>query len=132
MTLGQLIRLVLTTDAAVSALAEERVYAEVAPSNLLHPFIVYDVISDEPDVSMSGTRGPRRIAVEVTSWAAKREDARALGQAAFEVLRDYTGGAAGLSIDSVIAGPERWDFDSTTKLHMSTREYELWVDGVES
>lgn len=132
MTLGQLIRLALTSDATVAALASERVYSEVAPSDLRHPFLVYDVLGDEPDVSMSGSAGPRSVTIEVTAWAPQREHARALGAAAFAVLADYSGGAAGLAIDSVISGSERWDYDATTRLHMATRDYELWVSGVET
>lgn len=129
MTLTQLVRLVLTTDAAVSALASDRVYLEVAPADLRNPFIVFEVLSDEPDVTMSGTSDPRRVTVEVTCWASRRRDARALGKAVYERLRDYSGGAQGLAIDAVIAGSDRWDYDGSTKLHMATRDYDLWVSG---
>jgi hypothetical protein len=131
-TLGQYLRLVLSQDVGVAALAADRVYSEVLPQDPATPAVVFAEVHADEDYALDGPTGGRRASVEVDSWAKKRADATALGLAVKDALSGHSGGAAGLSVQSILFITERWAFDPETGLYRTTQDYEVCTSGEES
>jgi len=129
MNLGSYLRLILTQDPAVAALAGDRVYSEVLPQAPKTPAVVFAVVSADEDVSLDGPTGVRRASLAVDSWAEKRADASALGIAVKRVLSGHSGAAAGFEVQSCFFVTERWAFDPESALYRTSQDYEVWSSG---
>ncbi|MCK6478578.1 MAG: DUF3168 domain-containing protein [Planctomycetaceae bacterium] len=132
MTLGAYLRMVLTQDPGVAALAADRVYSEVLPQAPTPPAVVFDVVSADEDISLSGPTGVRRVSVVVDSWARKRADATALGLAVRRVLAGHSGAAGGLEVQAAFLVSERWAYDAEVDLYRTTQDFEVWTSGEEA
>jgi hypothetical protein len=128
-TLGKYLRLVLTGDAGVAAVAADRVYTEVLPQAGAVPAIVFTEVSGEDDIALDGPTGASARRVQVDSWGKTRADATALGLAVRAALAGHVGGAAGLDVQGVFLGSERWDFDAETALYRTSQDFEVWLAG---
>jgi hypothetical protein len=128
-TLGAYLRLVLTADPGVAALARERVYSEVLPQGPATPAVVFTEVSADEDVALDGPTGVRRTSLAVDSWAEKRADATALGIAVRTALSGHSGAAGGLEVQSCFFVTERWAFDADTGLYRTSQDYEVWSSG---
>jgi hypothetical protein len=129
MTIGAYLRLILTQDPGVAALAGERVYSEVLPQAPETPAVVFDLVSADDDVGLAGPTGVRRASVSVDSWAEKRADATALGLAVRRVLSGHAGAAAGFEVQCCDLVTEHWAFEPDEGLYRTTQDYEAWVSG---
>jgi hypothetical protein len=131
-TLGKYLRLVLTSDAGVAALAADRVYTEVLPQGPVVPAVVFTEVAGDEDVALDGPTGARSRRVQIDAWAKTRAEATSLGLAAKAALSGHAGAAAGLDLQGVFLLAERWDFDAETSLYRTSQDYEVWTSGVES
>jgi len=131
MTLGKYLRLVLTSDAGVAALAADRVYTEVLPQSPTVPALVFTEVAGDEDVALDGPTGTRSRRVQVDAWAATRAEATSLGLAARATLSGHTGAAAGFEVEGVFLLAERWNYDSETRLYRTSQDYEIWTTGSE-
>ncbi len=129
MTLGKYIGLVLTRDAAVAALAADRVYSEVAPDAPKTPHIVFALVAEDEDQAMDGATGVKRASITVDCWGPKRVDATALGKVVKNLLSDHSGAAGGLEVQSFFFVNQAWAFDPETKLYQVNQDYEVWYSG---
>lgn len=59
----------LAAEPTVSALAGDRVYAEIAPSNPVFPFVVLQRITTERVRSLAGPSGRAAVIFQVDCWA---------------------------------------------------------------
>ena len=132
MTLGRYLRMLLTNDAGVAALAADRVYTEVLPQGPVVPAVVFTEVAGDDDVALDGPTGASSRRVQMDSWARTRAEATALGLVAKAALAGHTGAAAGFSVEGVFLVAERWDFDSETALYRTSQDFEVWTSGVES
>jgi len=132
MTLGKYLRLLLTSDAGVAALAADRVYTEVLPQGPAVPALVFTEVAGDEDVALDGPTGTRSRRVQVDAWAATREEATSLGLAAKAALSGHAGAAAGLEVEGVFLLAERWNYDAETRLYRTSQDYEIWTSGAES
>ncbi|MCE9635075.1 MAG: DUF3168 domain-containing protein [Planctomycetes bacterium] len=129
MTLGKYLRMVLTADARVAALAADRVYTEVLPQAGTVPAIVFTEVSGDEDYALDGPTGTSARRVQVDSWAKARADATALGLAVKAALSGHTGAAAGLDVQGVFLVAERWDFDAESALYRTSQDFDVWTAG---
>lgn len=129
MTLGKYLRLVLTSDAGISALAAERVYTEVLPQGPTVPAVVFTEVAGDDDLALDGPTGASSRRVQVDSWARTRAEATALGLAVKSALAGHVGAAAGLEVQGVFLLTERWDFDAETALYRTGQDFEIWTAG---
>jgi hypothetical protein len=128
-TLGRYLRLLLTSDAGVAALAADRVYTEVLPQAPAVPAVVFTEVAGDDDVALDGPTGASSRRVQVDSWGKSRAEATALGLAAKAALAGHAGAAAGFSVEGVFLLSERWDFDSESALYRTSQDYEVWTSG---
>jgi len=131
-TLGRYLRMVLTGDAGVAALAADRVYTEVLPQSPTVPAVVFTEVAGDEDYALDGPTGASSRRVQIDSWAKTRAEATALGLAVKGALAGHAGAAAGLDVQGVFFLTERWDFDPETALYRTSQDYEIWTAGVES
>ena len=129
MTLGQYLRLLLTSDAGVAALAAERVYTEVLPQGPAVPAVVFTEVAGDDDLALDGPTGTSTRRVQVDSWARTRAEATALGLAVKTALAGHVGAAAGLEAQGTFLLAERWDFDAETSLYRTSQDFEVWTAG---
>lgn len=132
MTLGRYLRMVLTHDPGVAALAEDRVYSEVLPQAPKTPAVVFDLVSADEDQALDGPTGVRRTSIAVDSWAEKRADATALGIAVRRAFSGHSGAAGGLEVQSAFLVSERWAFEPDEDLYRTSQDFEVWVSGEEA
>ena len=132
MTLGKYLRLVLTTDARVAALAADRVFTEVLPQSPAVPAVVFTEVTGDEDYALDGPTGTTSRRVQIDAWAKTRAEATSLGLAVKAALADHTGAAAGFGVEAAFLLSERWDFDSETSLYRTSQDYEIWTSGAES
>lgn len=132
MTLGRYLRLVLTADAAVAALAADRVYTEVLPQAPAVPAVVFTEVAGDEDYALDGPTGASSRRVQVDAWAKTRAEATALANAVKAALSGHAGAAAGFAVEGAFLLSERWDFDAETSLYRTSQDYEMWISGVES
>ena len=129
MTLGKYLRLLVTTDAGVAALAADRVYTEVLPQSPALPAVVFTEVAGGEDYALDGPTGAGTRRVQVDAWAKTRAEATALGAALSAALSGHDGAAGGLVVEGVFLLDERWDFDPATGLYRTGQDYEVWVAG---
>ena len=129
MTLGIYLRMVLTQDPSVAALAGDRVYSDVLPQAPKTPAVVITEVSADEDVSLDGPTGVQRTSLAVDSWAEKRADATALGLAVKKTLSGHSGAAGGFEVQSCFFVTERWAFEPETGLYRTSQDYEVWSSG---
>lgn len=132
MTLGRYLRLVLTSDAGVAALAGDRVFTEVLPQASAVPAVVFTEVAGDDDVALDGPTGASSRRVQIDSWAKTRAEATALGVAVKASLASHVGAAAGFSVEGAFLLSERWDFDAETSLYRTSQDFEIWTSGAES
>ncbi len=132
MTLGKYLRLLLTSDAGVAALAGSRVYTEVLPQSPTVPAAVFTEVAGGDDYALDGPTGAGSRRVQVDAWAKTRAEATELALALQAVLSGHTGAAGGLEVEGVFLLNERWDFDPTTGLYRTGQDYEVWIGGTAS
>jgi hypothetical protein len=131
-TLGKYLRMLVTSDASVAALAADRVYTEVLPQGPTVPALVFTEVAGGDDVALDGPTGARSRRVQVDAWAATREEATSLALAAKAALAGHVGAAAGLCVDGVFFLTERWDYDAETRLYRTSADFKIWTTGCES
>jgi len=131
-TLGQYLRMILTSDAGAAALAGDRVYTEVLPQAPVVPAVVFTVVAGGDDVALDGPTGASSRRVQVDAWAKTRAEATSLALAVKTALAGRAGGAAGFDIQGAFLLSERWDFDSETLLFRTSQDWEIWTVGVET
>ena len=129
MTLGAYIRLVLTQDAAVAALAGDRVWSDLLPQKPALPAAVLSLVSGDRDVTLEGWHGVAAQRVQIDAWATTRAQAVALGQAILAVMAGHAGAAGGLEVQGSVLVLERWDYEPDTKLFRVTQDFEVHVAG---
>jgi hypothetical protein len=128
-TLGRYLRLVLTGDAGVAALAGDRVYTEVLPQACDLPAVVFTEVGGDEDVALDGPTGISARRLQVDAWARTRAEATALGLAVRRVLSGHVGAAEGLDVQTIALAAQRWDFDAETSLYRTSQDYDAWTSG---
>ncbi len=126
MTLGQYLRMLLTSDAGVAAIAADRVYTEVLPQAPVLPAVVFTVGAGGDDVALDGPTGASSRRVQIDTWAATRAEATALALAVKAALVGHAGAAAGLDVQGVFFLTERWDYDAESQLFRTNGDFEVW------
>lgn len=132
MNLGKYLRMVLTADAGVAALAGGRVYSEVLPQGGDVPAVVFTEVAADEDLALDGPTGARSARVQIDAWARTRAEATALGHAVKLALSGHVGAAAGFEVLLALFVTERWDFDAETSLYRTSQDFEIWTSGEES
>lgn len=64
-----------TQNAAISALIEDRFYWDVADASASPPYIVAQVISDNAETLLDGTRGLQFPLIQISAWALTNQEA---------------------------------------------------------
>lgn len=129
MTLGEYLRLHLTQDSGVAALAAARVYTETMPQRPETPAVTFSLISGDRDVALDGWHGVAAQRVEISSWATTRAAATSLGQAVLAAMAGHRGAAGGFEVQGVVLLMESWDYEPETKLYRVLQDYEVHTAG---
>ena len=92
----------LSNKASITALVSTRIYPQVAPDTASYPFIVYSVISEGHEHSMSGASGLASVTMQIDAWASTVASRVALSEAIRNALDGFRGdmGTENLSIRS--------------------------------
>jgi hypothetical protein len=131
MTAGEAVYSVLTGDAGVSAIVGNRIFPGVIPEGSLLPVIVYSVISDVPENSLTGSVATRAVNARVqVDCYARPTSAGGGGYAQVQALAAAVDSAlASQSSQTISAWREisRDLFDNETQYHRVSMDFSLWL-----
>ena len=119
--LQQAIFEVLAGAAGVSNIVGTRVYPDAAPQGVARPYVVWQEISDVPENGLDGALGLDNFRVQVTCWAEKATDARAL------LVQVIAAMAASAQFKSLLADRRALPFEPDTKLFGSQADFSVWL-----
>lgn len=89
------IRAALLADAAVAAIAGDRVYSMLAPQGERRPCIVFVRVSEIEDATLKGAQGIAQSRVQIDCWAETPDQANALAEAVRARMQGLSGTFAG-------------------------------------
>ncbi len=81
----------LSTKAEVTAAVSTRIFPQVAAEGTIYPFVVYSVISDNPEHDMDGAVGLTSINMQIDVWS----ETIALRMSIAEIIRNVLDGFRG-------------------------------------
>jgi len=58
-----------STKPSITALVGTRIYASAPPSDVVYPYVTFQVISNNPEHYMQGASGITRVNLQVDAWA---------------------------------------------------------------
>ncbi len=115
----------LVAQPAVSALLGNRLYPLVLPQNGRLPAATYQRVSGERNYDLDGSTGPKRVTLQLDSWAEDYAGAKALAAAIESVLEGYTGPMAGLTVSRSVILREDEDYEDQTKRWRVSVDYQI-------
>lgn len=125
MSLGDELFARLTAAPAVSALVGTRVFPSELPQEEAVPALVYSVVYDRPESTLTGVAAEllRAARVQVDAYARTYTAAKALEAAVTSALADLSEPSPGLS---VVQDSARDLFDHETRFHRVLMEFTVW------
>jgi hypothetical protein len=116
----------LTSDSAVSAMVEDRVFAEIAPQKSPLPRIVYTRIATQRTQSLCKTDSKVRALMQIDLYDRTYKGSKDLAKLIFNTLIDFTGNMAGTRVSSVISDSEVDLDDPDPGLYRVSQTYFIW------
>ena len=109
-------------------LVGNRVYAVVAPQDVISPYLVFTRISDVPDYTLEGASGLSVCRVQFTAVSGTYGSARAVIAQLGTVLSGFRGVMGGLSVSSVFKELETDSYDPEALLYQSIADYMFTIN----
>jgi len=119
----------LTSDAAVVALIENRIYPQAAPQNAEKPYVTYRIVAAVDSENFEGSDELLMRRYEFTSYAQLYDEARAIVAAVKQSLQAFQGMMGSCDVDSIQfsdgdAGSDSYDDDEKT--HQTTIDFRVF------
>lgn len=124
---GKAIYSLLTSDAAVNALVNGRVYPQIAAQGASFPFAVYLLTDIDPSDTKSGVSTLDEVRYDIVVAAQTYAAAADLTEKIRTVLDRYSGTVAGVVIDSIQFVNLDADNDPATETFVTSSEYIIRV-----
>ena len=126
--LGDAIVTRLEAHAGTAALVAERIYAVRAEQGATPPLIVYQVISETRPSAMGSDTGNVRARVQIDSYAADYDAARALSEQVRAALQRYSATVASVQIDDIQLDDDSGEdtFEDEVELYRVRQDYLIW------
>lgn len=119
-----LIYTALAGNAALGTYVGTRVYPDLAPQDVVRPFLVWQDISMQQMNDLSGsseTNGLNNYLIQVTTWSKTRTQARDVDSAVRTAM------AAGAGFKSVMTGARSMSYEPDTKLFGMQSDFSVWL-----
>lgn len=113
-----------TVFAAIKALVPNgdgtfRVYPDVAPAVVLHPYITYQAAGGQSPNYLSNTVDLQNARMQLNVWADSRSAATALMQSVISAL-------TGQAVKATTIGAPVSSYEPDTKLYGSRQDFSIW------
>lgn len=106
----------LIASSALAAIVDGRISELIAPENERRPYVVWFVVSNVPENTLSCPPSEDDQRIQVDLYSASQPQARQMVQAAVEAVND---------LGYIVLGP--WaTFEESTKLHRWSFDLEVW------
>ncbi|MEQ8251576.1 MAG: DUF3168 domain-containing protein [Oceanibaculum nanhaiense] len=115
----------LSAQPVVSALLGDRIYPLVLPQNSGLPAATYQRIGGERFYDLDGGARPKRVTLQLDSWAADYAGAKALAGAIESVLDGYAGPMGDLVVSRSVILREDEEHEDQTKLWRVSVDYQI-------
>jgi hypothetical protein len=129
------VRAFLLADEGIAAAVGERIFPLLLPQGERRASIVYTVISELSDPTMTGPSGLSRVRMQVDCWAPSADAADALGRAVEARLDGYQGPMTGegspaesVAVQGAFLDDERDDYDGEADLYRASRDFIVWFE----
>ena len=109
-------------------LVGSRVYAVVAPQDVLSPYLVFTRISDVPDYTLEGPSGLSVCRVQFTAVSGTFGSARDVIAQLEAALSGFRGVMGGLSVGAVFKELETDSYDPDGLLYQSIADYMFTIN----
>lgn len=81
----------LSTQAGITALVSNRIYATVPPSSPTYPFITFQIFSNAPEHHMGGAAGLTVVKLQIDAWAFLVQEQQDISEAIRNELDGFRG-----------------------------------------
>ena len=116
----------LAATAAVTAITSTRIFAEHLPDDEVLESVTFEMIDAEREHSFGADTGNVQSLFEVTSYAAKKVEAKTLAVAVHSALSRWSGTQSGVTIDASFLEGSRDEFDPETRMHTVISDFTIW------
>lgn len=106
-------------DAALSLLAEGRIYPDVAPAGVVKPFLVYQSVGGVDETTFDGISDLQNSRMQVTVWSDSRVEAAKLMHQVLQALTDAP--VCGKPIGAPVS-----EYELDTRLYGSRLDISIW------
>ena len=127
MNVGIAIFNILTADANLAALVSDRIYPEMAPENVVAPFVVYSIRSVDPKDTKSASSGLDVSRVEFYVCGPDYANVQTINATVRLAIERQEGNFDGVAIQSVQYNDEDCDFDIDTRDYVSEMRFTFRV-----
>jgi len=127
MIVGKAIYYLLTNDANIAALVDDRVYPEIANQQDAKPYVVYNVRSNDPSDTQKGPSELDTAAVEINCYAPTYETAIAISVAVRAAIDRVQGTYNGVNVQSCQYQSEVMGFDEPQRLYRVMADYQVRI-----
>lgn len=111
----------LIADAAIVALAGERIYRMKRPTDSAVPAITWLRVSGRPVMSLAGfTSGLHEIRIQIDCWATSAEDVSALASAVLQRM------AVPASTFKAVPQPDQEFYEDDVRLYRRLMDFNVW------
>jgi hypothetical protein len=107
-----------TIQTALAALVTGRCYPLIAPDKVVKPYIVFQVVSNVPSVSLDGPNGTENRRVQIDLWGKSYGEVKALEVAVKAAMVSASFVNVPLSTGDL--------YESDTQLYRVTMDYSIW------
>lgn len=130
-TLEESLFVAVAGDAAVNALAGQRVYPNRLPQKVTYPCVMYFRVSTVRDYHQSGSDGVPQARIQINSYGATYKEAKDLAKAVFDVLDGFNGTLGdlqGANVLGVFSEDEMDDYDDELKVEVVVQDFRIVYD----
>jgi hypothetical protein len=107
-------------------------YPVIAPQTTNAPYLVYNILTNDPDDTKDGPAMVDRVTVLLSIYESTYALAASKGNAVRTLLDAFSGTAGGVAVNSIVFVTESDDYDYDNKLHVKTQEYVFRVHNTSS
>lgn len=125
---GNALLFILTNDAGVAALVDDRIYRDTLPQKYTLPAITFQLVSGPPMPDHNaGVNANFRLTYQVDCWAENTDGASAARDAVFAALDNRKGTFAGVNVLGLQYADDRDLHDSEPEAFRRTLEFVMFI-----
>jgi hypothetical protein len=127
MIVGKAIYYLLSNHSNLTDIVGTRIFPEVAEQDSANPFVIYTVVSNEPNDTHEGPSQLDVAQVDVVFYSTSYTQAIDMGEAAREVLDRVAGTYNGVHVQSCQYTSEVIDFEDYSRSYVITQSYDVRI-----